>query len=70
MFDIESIWALYNEGAADYTRHFNARIAERGITKTEVVYAFLNGEIIEQNPSDNPLPSVLVLGYTKDNRPL
>jgi hypothetical protein len=70
MFDIESIQALYNGDTVRHTRHFEKRIKERGITKNEVAHALLCGEIIEQNLNDEPLPSILILGYTKDNTPL
>jgi hypothetical protein len=32
--------------------------------------ALMNGEIIEQYPTDYPFPSCLVLGYTKAGKPL
>jgi len=70
MFDMESIQALYDGNAVKYTRHFRGRIEERNIKKSEVTQALLSGEIIEQSPNDEPLPSILVLGYTSDDKPL
>ena len=70
MFDMESIQALYDGNAVKYTRHFRGRIEERGIKKCEISQALLTGEIIEQHTDDNPLPSVLILGYTDDKKPL
>jgi len=70
VFDIESIQALFDGDAVNYRKHFTTRIEERNITKAEVAHAILSGEIIEQCPDDEPLPSVLILGYTKNNEPL
>ena len=66
MFDIESIRAMIVGNAAKFTQHFKIRIKERGIRFSEVKQALLSGEIIEQVLDDQPIPSVLVLGYAND----
>ena len=70
MYDIESIQALYIERAVELTQHFHNRIKERCIKHAEIKSAIMDGEIIEQCLDDLPNPSVLILGYTQDNRPL
>jgi uncharacterized protein DUF4258 len=37
------------------------RLLERGISRTEVVGAIMNGEVIEIYPTDRPYPSCLIL---------
>ncbi len=51
-------------------KHALLRMYQRKIMVEEVKEALLNGEIIESYPSDRPLPSFLVLGYTFKRRPL
>jgi len=70
MFDIESVQAMFDGNAVKFTHHFRIRLKERDIKFSEVKHALLTGEIIEQCPNDQPLPSILVFGYTKDDRPL
>jgi len=70
MFDIESIQAMLAGNAIEYTQHFKARIKERDIKHADIRQALLTGEIIEQHPNDEPLPSVLIFGYTKNILPL
>ncbi|MCL2224225.1 MAG: DUF4258 domain-containing protein [Defluviitaleaceae bacterium] len=70
MFDISSIQALFNGNAVKQRQHFRNRIKERNIKKIDVAQALLSGEIIEECPNDLPLPSILILGYTKANKPL
>jgi len=70
MFDIESIRVMFDGNAVEYTQHFKARIKERKIKHADVKQALLTGEIIEQHLSDEPLPSILVLGYIGVAQPL
>ncbi|MCL2499054.1 MAG: DUF4258 domain-containing protein [Defluviitaleaceae bacterium] len=70
MFDIDSVKALYKGSAVKYTRHFKNRVEEHGISKAEIAHVLLSGEIIEQYPNDEPLPSILIFGYTKNKKPL
>ena len=70
MFDIESVQAMLSGNAIKVTQHFKARIKERDINVSDVKHVLLSGEIIEQCPDDQPLPSILILGHTKDNQPL
>lgn len=70
MFDIESIQALFDRRAVKYTEHFRVRLEERGISYADVKHVLLSGEIIEQCLDDEPLPAVLILGFTKTDKPL
>ena len=70
MYDIESIQALYLKRAALPTKHFHDRIKERGIKYADIKSAIVGGEIIEQCLDDLPNPSVLILGYCQDSKPL
>jgi hypothetical protein len=70
MFDIESIQAMFDGNAVKFTEHFKTRLKERSIKFADVKYAILFGEIIEQCLDDQPLPSILILGYTNDGKPL
>ena len=46
------------------------RMFERGISRKEVKYAILNGEIIENYSEDYPFPSVLIAYVSDDERSL
>ena len=70
MFDIESIQAMFEGNAVKFTEHFKRRLKERGIKFADVKQVLLSGEIIEECPDDQPLPSVLILGYANDGTPL
>ncbi len=54
----------------EWKRHALRRILERGIARAEVFEAIGCCEIVEEYIEDKPLPCFLVLGYTKNNRPL
>ena len=70
MSDIESIKALYSSHAIEYTQHFRNRMKERNIKFADIRIAIQNGKIIEQGLEDIPNPSVLILGYARDDKPL
>ena len=70
MYDIESIRAMYTNRAVEPTQHFHNRIKERHIKHADIRNAIMNGELIEQYLDDFPNPSVLILGYTRNDEPL
>jgi hypothetical protein len=70
MFFIEDIQAMFDGKAVKYSLHFWKRRQERIIKHSEVKQALLTGKIIEECPDDEPLPSVLILGYTNEGKPL
>ena len=40
------------------------------ISEEEVREAVLSGQIIKEYPEDRPHPSILVLGFTRNRRPI
>ena len=67
---IEDIVLLCKERSLQWTNHILERIFRRGISMDDIENALINGEIIEQYPSDYPFPSCLVLGQTKAGKTL
>ena len=67
---IEEIRNHLNEGDFLLTIHATTRIVERNISSKEITEAGSNAEIIENYPDDKYEPSCLLLGLTKQNRPL
>lgn len=63
--NIETIKSLCNEEKLRWTNHIFVRLLQRGISMDNVVYALVNGEIIESYPTDYPYPSCLVIGHTQ-----
>jgi len=63
----------FNENKVLYSRHAKVEMdnEEFGqIFEHEVFESVLSGQIIEEYPDDKPYPSILILGYTLQNRPL
>ena len=56
--------------AVEYRVHATRRMLQRHIDAGEVVLILENGRVIERYDTDFPLPSVLLNGRTKANRPL
>lgn len=52
-----------------FSRHAFERIFQRGINPDAVAQIIANGEVIVDYPEDQPFPSVLLLGYHK-NQPI
>jgi len=67
---IEDIAQLCKAQSLRWTNHVLERMFRRGISMDDVVSALINGEIIEQYPTDYPFPSCLVLGHTKTGKVL
>ena len=70
MIDIISIKLLCEAQSLRWTNHIAVRLMQRRIETGDILYALVNGEIIEQYPDDYPYPSCLVLGLTEDQQPL
>lgn len=60
----------YKNGDVHFKKHALVRIIERNISIEDVDDALLNSTVIESYSEDKPLPSYLVIGYTKKKRPL
>ncbi len=67
---IEQIQAKFASDEIEFTRHATDQSILRHITVQEIRDAVQNGEIIEDYPDDKYAPSCLILGFTKDGRPL
>jgi hypothetical protein len=66
---IESIRNIIQSGNIKWQKHALERMLERDIYRSDVIDALENGEIIESYTTDQPFPSVLILGFNK-GRPL
>lgn len=54
----------------ELSAHALTRSIQRHILVDEIIEAILNGEVIEDYFNDRYGPSCLILGYTKNGRPL
>ena len=62
MLIIEDVRLLCNDDTIVLTDHLLTRIRQRNIRLEEIKSAILNGDIIEQYPTDYPFPSCLING--------
>lgn len=62
--NLQEICSLEN---IEITMHAAKRLEQHGILIKDVISCILNGEIIEQYPTDYPYPSCLILGYSVNN---
>ena len=60
--DIEQLRLLNRAEQMAITEHARLRLAERGITVSDIVNCIATGEIIKQYEDDTPFPSCLILG--------
>ncbi len=60
--DIDYIKTLVENEQVRTTYHFIVRLRQRNITIDDTLHGILNGEIIEEYPTDYPYPSCLILG--------
>jgi hypothetical protein len=58
------------QGNVHFKKHALIRIVERKISIRDVEEALLDCNVIECYSEDKPLPGYLVIGYTKNKRPL
>jgi len=68
--EINEIRQAFTEKRFRYTKHSLEQRINRHISSEEIEQAILNGEIIEDYPSDKYGPSCLVYGKTKEDRSL
>ena len=67
---IEEIRHRFRQHQYEYSLHAADQAILRRIVREEVEQAIQNGTVIEDYPSDKYGPSCLILGYSKDGRPL
>jgi len=60
--EIEKFKKFCVEGKILWTTHGLARLQERDISVADVKNCIMNGEIIEEYPTDFPHPSALIFG--------
>lgn len=70
MKSIGEIQQQLQGGRFEFSRHAFKRAIERNISEQEIREIGENVELIEDYPDDKYSPSSLLLGFTKDNRPL
>ena len=70
MLSIKDIKPLCNENNTILTNHVLVKMKERGIVYDDIEMAILCGKIIAQYEDDKPFPSCLILGYTRNSKPL
>ncbi len=70
MKTIDEISTFITEGRFELSRHAIANMFERNISEREMKEAFRGVELIEDYPDDRYLPSCLLFGMTKKQRPL
>lgn len=68
--NIDKIKHFIKEEKIRWTNHVMVRLLQRNITQSDVEYALLNGEIIEEYEDSYPYPSCLVYGINLDNKVL
>lgn len=66
MIDIGVLQTMNRPEKLAVTEHARRRLAERGITISDVMCCIASGEIIKQYEDDRPLPSCLLLGPAAD----
>lgn len=59
---IDTIHTLCTDKSIEMTEHVLKRCNERNIRYMDIKDCIMNGEIIEQYPTDYPYPSCLILG--------
>lgn len=62
--DIEKLRICCSNNKVLWSTHGSSRIQQRGILRMDVINCIMNGEIIEDYPTDYPHPSCLIFGYT------
>ena len=67
-FDVEIIHSLSSADKIALKRHSILRMRQRRISADEVKEALISCKLIEDYPTDRPLPSGLVLGFTGKGR--
>ena len=68
--DIIRLKELCKQSAIKWSAHCLERLQERDISRDDVKNCIMNGEIIEDYPTDYPPPSCLIYGYTLSGKVL
>ena len=65
--DIEKLRECCRKTKILWSTYAASRIQQRGILRIDVINCIMNGEIIEDYPTDYPHPSCLIFGYNMMN---
>ena len=68
--EMNDIASLCEARALRWTNHILERIFRRGIGTNDIKRVLVEGEIIEQYPSDYPFPCCLILGRAESGKAL
>jgi hypothetical protein len=68
-FTLERVALAISAGRLQWRQHVLQRMAEREITRLDVLAVLTGGSVIEAYPDDTPYPSALLLGIVS-RRPL
>ncbi|MDR4497672.1 MAG: DUF4258 domain-containing protein [Candidatus Scalindua sp.] len=68
--EIKPIQDKILKGIYRFSDHAVKQMIKRSITRNEIEYALINGEIIEEYPYDKYSPSCLIYGKTENRRNL
>ncbi len=66
----EYLRSTLDEWAIEYRVHATKRMFSRSIEEKDVRHLLANGSIIEEYQDDFPFPSLLIKGFSCNNRPL
>jgi len=67
---IHEIRKKVNKNEFEFSKHTTDQTVLRDIRVEEIRQAIITGEIIEDYPDDKYGPSCLIMGYTKNKRPI
>ncbi len=67
---IEELRAKFKHEEFEFSKHAADQTILRNISVQELREVMIEGVIIENYPSDKYEPSCLILGFTKQNRPI
>lgn len=68
--NVEDLRFRLGAGLFEFSRHAFRRVVERNISEEEIREAGSIADLIEDYPDDKYSPSCLVLGFTKNHRPI
>jgi Domain of unknown function (DUF4258) len=70
MKTLETLRRQLSQGEFEFSHHAFKRVVERNISDVEIRQAGTSAVMIEDYPDDKYSPSCLLLGFTKQERPL
>lgn len=68
--NIDELWDAIKNNSIRITNHAFDEARNDDLKISEILNSVLNGEIIEDYPTDFPLPSCLIMGNSMSNEPI